>query len=147
MTDENLASSIAEAMYANDAATQKLGIRVTVSVSGSATAQTTVTAEMLNGHGVCHGGHLFALADTAFAFACNGYGLVTVAAAAAVEFLRPAREGDELTAIARERHRGRRAGVYDVTVVNQDGAEVALFRGRSHTTDHRHEVSGPKSDT
>ena len=142
MTDDNSASSIAETLYARDKASRKLGIRIQVSEPGAATAGMTVTADMLNGHGVCHGGHLFALADTAFAFACNGYGIVTVAAGASVEFLCPAREGDELKATARERHRGRRTGVYDVTVVNQEGVEVALFRGRSHTTKQKDSVLG-----
>jgi acyl-CoA thioesterase len=138
------ARSIAEAMYAMDTASQALGIDVEVSEAGSAVARTLVTASMLNGHGVCHGGHIFALADTAFAFACNGYGIVTVAAGASIEFLRPAREGDELAAVARERSRGGRTGIYDVTVTNQDGVDVALFRGRSHTTGRSHADSTRK---
>jgi acyl-CoA thioesterase len=87
---------------------------------------------MTNGHGICHGGLVFALADSAFAFACNSHGANTVAAGAAIEFLRPAREGDLLTAVATERWRAGRSGIYEIEVTNQDGETVALFRGRSH---------------
>ncbi|MEM9058203.1 MAG: hydroxyphenylacetyl-CoA thioesterase PaaI, partial [Pseudomonadota bacterium] len=90
-----------------------------------------VTATMVNGHGTCHGGLLFTLADSAFAFACNAYDEATVAAGATIDFLRPARAGDQLVAQARERRRGRRTGVYDVTVLNQRGETLALFRGRA----------------
>ena len=92
----------------------------------------TVREDMVNGHELCHGGLIFTLADSAFAFACNTYDAVTVASAASVEFLLPARLGDELTAIAEERSRSKRTGVYDVAVRNQQGDCVALFRGRSH---------------
>ena len=97
----------------------------------------TVTASMVNGHDICHGGYLFTLADTAFAFACNTYGRATVAAGATIEFLAPAKLGDALVASAREVHRGRRSGIYDVRVTAPgEGDEdrlVALFRGRSAT--------------
>ncbi|MEM7504984.1 MAG: hydroxyphenylacetyl-CoA thioesterase PaaI [Pseudomonadota bacterium] len=138
-TPDERAASAADALYARDAASQQLGITVDVSVAGAATAQMSVTKGMLNGHAVCHGGHIFALADTAFAFACNGYGTVTVAAGATIDFLRPGKLGDRLTATAEERHRGKRSGVYDVTVRDQNGAEIATFRGRSHDTQHPHE--------
>jgi acyl-CoA thioesterase len=91
-----------------------------------------VREDMVNGHQLCHGGLIFTLADSAFAFACNTYDLVTVAAAGTIEFLLSARLGDELTATAEERSRSKRTGVYDVTVRNQQGECVALFRGRSH---------------
>lgn len=128
------ASRYANEMIANDKASRALGIVVDVTGSGAATATVRVTEKMLNGFGVCHGGHLFALADTAFAFACNTYGVVTVAAGGSIDFLRPAYAGDRLTASATERSRGKRTGVYDVSIRNQDGSEVALFRGRSHAT-------------
>jgi acyl-CoA thioesterase len=89
---------------------------------------------MINGFAVCHGGHIFALADTAFAFACNAYNQVTFAAGASIDFLRPARVGDKLLAVATERHRGGRSGIYDVSVSNQDDEEIAVFSGRSVAT-------------
>jgi acyl-CoA thioesterase len=91
----------------------------------------TVREDMVNGFGVCHGGLLFTLADTAFAFACNGYDDVTVAAAASIDFLRPARLDDELTALARQDYRGSRSGFYTVEVRNQRDETVAIFRGRA----------------
>jgi acyl-CoA thioesterase len=86
----------------------------------------------VNGHGTCHGGLVFALADSAFAFACNSHGDNTVAAGAAIEFLKPARQGDLLVAAAAERWRAGRAGIYEIEVRNQRDEVVALFRGRSH---------------
>jgi len=121
----------AEAMYAKDAASQALGIRVDVSGAGEATARMTVREDMVNGFGVCHGGLLFTLADTAFAFACNGYDDLTFAAAASIDFLRPARLGDVLRARAHEDYRGRTSGFYTVAVRNQRDETVAVFRGRS----------------
>ncbi len=140
MTDDaklELARACAETMYANDRASQSLGIEVAVTAPGAAEAVMTVTETMLNGHDICHGGLVFALADTAFAFACNAYDNVTVAGGGSIDFLRPSRLGDRLTATARERQRGLRAGVYDVTVRNQDGRDVALFRGRAVPTGAR----------
>jgi len=102
---------------------------------GSARVVMQVRADMLNGHEVCHGGIVFALADSAFAFACNSYNDSTVAAAGAIDFLMSAREGDELTAEARELWRTRRNGIYEITVSNQRGERVALFRGRSYRID------------
>lgn len=127
------------AMLGRDAASRALGIDVEAPAAGEAVAAMTVTASMLNGFGVCHGGYLFALADTAFAFACNGGEDVTVAAAASIDFLKPVTEGARLTAHAVERSRGGRTGVYDVTVTDDEGQSVALFRGRSHATGRRHE--------
>jgi len=134
--DEQLATACAcaEAMYAKDRASRKLGIEVNVQAAGRAEATMTVTGDMLNGHDICHGGLVFALADTAFAFACNAYDNVTVAGGGSIDFIRPAKEGDTLVATAEELHRGLRAGVYDVTVRNQAGKEVALFRGRAVST-------------
>ena len=121
-------------MYANDQAAQDLGIQIDIRVTGCAKARMEVRSDMLNGHGVCHGGLIFTLADTAFAFACNTYDKVTLAAGASIEFLRPANLGDQLLATAAERHRGGRSGFYDVVVTNQDAVDVAIFRGRSHMT-------------
>ena len=90
-----------------------------------------VRQEMVNGFDICHGGLVFTLADTAFAFACNAYDDVTVAGGGSIEFLRPAIRGELLRATAKEVHRGRKQGLYEVKVVNQDDKLVALFQGRS----------------
>ena len=119
-------------MLEADVATRSLGIEVTDVAPGAATATMTVTPRMVQGHGTCHGGYLFLLADTAFAFACNTRGLPTVAAGADVDFLTPAQLGDVLVAVAVERVRRGRSGLYDVTVTR--GEEVVCeFRGRSRT--------------
>ena len=128
---DSLARSQADAMYADDTAIQALGIEIDNVAPGHAEARMTVSKTMINGHDVCHGGYLFTLADTAFAYACNTYGAPTVAAAASIEFLFPARLGDELLASASEAQRGKRSGIYDVRVTRGDGRLIALFRGRS----------------
>ena len=117
-------------MWDDDAASRALGIRTSDVAPGRATARMTVRADMVNGHGICHGGYLFLLADSAFAFACNTHGLPVVAAGADVSFLAPVREGDELVATAVERSLRGRSGLYDVTVSRGDEA-VLEFRGRS----------------
>jgi acyl-CoA thioesterase len=127
-----VAEASARAMYAQDRASQALGMRILEIRPGYARLVMSVREDMVNGHQICHGGLIFTLADSAFAFACNTYDAVTVASSGTVEFLLPARLGDELTAIAEERTRSKRTGVYDVTVRNQRGECVALFRGRSH---------------
>jgi acyl-CoA thioesterase len=126
-----LARACADRMYANDTASKALGIEIEIPEVGSAVASMRVRKDMTNGFDICHGGFIFALADTAFAFACNAYDDVTVAGSGTVEFLRPAFEGDELRAVALEEHRGKRSGVYAVEVVNQRDEFVALFRGRA----------------
>lgn len=129
---QSLAERSAAAMYANDRASQALGMRMLETHPGYAKLAMVVREDMLNGHSSCHGGLIFSLADSAFAFACNSHGGTVVAAAAAIDFLAPARGGDELTAVAVERWRSKRNGVYEVTVANQNGDTIALFRGRSH---------------
>ena len=131
MTELEIAKRCAASMWSNDKASHALGIEVDITDVGAATASMTVREDMLNGFDVCHGGMVFALADTAFAFACNAYDEQTVAASGQVELLRPAKKGDELTANASEDHRGRKTGHYTVTVHNQNDELVALFRGRS----------------
>ena len=132
MTDDlKRARACAEMMYANDKASKGLGITVEIPEPGSAVATMTVREDMSNGFDMCHGGLIFTLADTAFAFACNAYDDVTVAGSGTVEFLRPAFVGDELRAVALEEHRGKRSGVYAVEVINQRDEFVALFRGRA----------------
>jgi acyl-CoA thioesterase len=120
-----------EAMLASDAASRMLGIEVLEHGEGWARAAMTVRQDMVNGHGMCHGGLVFSLADTAFACACNSWGPVTVAAGAEIAFVAPARLGDVLVAEARARARYGRNGIYDVTV-SCGGRLVAEFRGRSH---------------
>jgi acyl-CoA thioesterase len=127
-----VAEASARSMYAQDRASQALGMRILEVRPGYARLAMTVREDMVNGHRICHGGLIFTLADSAFAFACNTYDLVTVASSGSIEFLLPARLGDELTAIAEERSRSKRTGVYDVAVRNQRGESVAMFRGRSH---------------
>jgi acyl-CoA thioesterase len=129
---QSIAEASARAMYGQDHASQALGMRILEVRPGYARLSMTVREDMVNGHKLCHGGLIFTLADSAFAFACNTYDSVTVASAANVEFLLPGRLGDELTATAEERSRSKRTGVYDVVVRNQQGESVALFRGRSH---------------
>ncbi|HET6817263.1 MAG TPA: hydroxyphenylacetyl-CoA thioesterase PaaI [Mycobacteriales bacterium] len=120
-------------MYAADLASQRLGIDISDVGPGCATATMTVRDDMVNGHGICHGGYVFTLADTAFAFACNTYDDRTVAAGADVSFLEPVAAGERLTARATERSRRGRSGLYDVTVSRDDGTAVAEFRGRSRS--------------
>ncbi len=130
-TDRALRS--AARMYAGDQAAKALGISIDEVAPGRATARMRVTGDMTNGHGMAHGGYIFLLADTAFAYACNSYGPVTVAQACQVTFLRPAREGDELVAAAAERVRMGRNGIYDVSVRRADGEVLAELRGHSRT--------------
>lgn len=129
---QSLAELCACALLADDLASRSLGIEVAEVKPGYARLLMTVRADMRNGHGICHGGIVFSLADSAFAVACNSHNAVTVAAAASVDFLAPAHPGDELTAEARELWRSKRNGIYEVRVSNQRGECVALFRGRSH---------------
>jgi acyl-CoA thioesterase len=127
-----LAERVADSMYERDTATQALGIRIAHVGPGYAELAMAVRADMLNGHEICHGGFIFTLADSAFAYACNSYNLNTVASGCAIDFTAPARAGDVLTARAHERQLAGRTGVYDVEVANQRGETVALFRGKSY---------------
>jgi len=119
-------------MYSRDTATQALGIRIVDVGPGTAELSMVVRADMLNGHEICHGGFIFTLADSAFAYACNSYNLNTVASGAAIEFTAPARAGETLTAHAHERQLAGRTGVYDVEIANDRGQIVAFFRGNSY---------------
>lgn len=126
-----LAERVAQGMFERDSASRALGMTLDAVRPGYARLSMRIRSDMLNGHGSCHGGFLFTLADSAFAFACNSRNEATVAAAGHIEFLRPAWEGDVLSAEGMERTLAGRSGVYDVTVVDQEGRTVALFRGRS----------------
>jgi len=127
-----LAERVAGEMYLRDRASRAMGMKITRVAPGHAELTMVVRADMLNGHAICHGGFIFTLADSAFAFACNSYNLTTVASGCAIDFVAPAREGDELTAFAQERSASGRTGVYDIEVRNQRGEKVALFRGKSY---------------
>ena len=127
---DEVARRSAEAMWAGDRASQGLGMELVDVGPGRASLRMTVREDMVNGHAIGHGGFTFALADSAFAFACNSYNRSTVAAACEVRFLAPTRLGDELLAEAVERTREGRDGVYDV-VVRVGGTVVAEFVGRS----------------
>lgn len=130
-----LAERCANALFARDRASQALGMRLAAVAPGRARVLMQVRPDMLNGHGLCHGGIVFALADSAFAFACNSYNESTVAAAATIDYLAGACEGDELSAEASELWRTRRNGLYEIVVSNQRGERIALFRGRSYRID------------
>ena len=134
-TTQARAEAAAAALFARDRAAQALGMHIAAVSPGGARVTMQVRADMLNGHGSCHGGLIFALADTAFAFACNSHNERTVAAAASIDFLAAAAEGDQLSAEAHELWRTRRSGIYEITVSNQQGERIALFRGRSHRID------------
>ncbi len=130
------AEAAAAAMWSGDRASAGLGMALDHVGPGTATLSMQVEAHMLNGHGTCHGGFVFALADSAFAFACNSDGVGSVAAHCSIFFLRPVRAGERLVATALERHREGRSGLYDVRVTSGE-ATVAEFRGHSRTTAHR----------
>lgn len=132
---QRLAERAGHGLFERDRASRGLGMRLVAVRPGSARVVMTVRADMLNGHQVCHGGIVFALADSAFAFACNSHNDSTVAASATIDFLAAAHEGDELSAEAVEVWRTRRNGIYEITVVNQRSERVALLRGRSYRID------------
>ena len=129
---QRTAERAVEALWRGDAASRGLGMIIESCGPGRATVTMRVRPDMVNGHRICHGGLIFALADSAFAFACNSHGDNTVAAGASIDFLAPGREGDVLRAVATERWRAGRSGLYEIEVRNQRDEMVALFRGRSH---------------
>ncbi|MDE9539776.1 hydroxyphenylacetyl-CoA thioesterase PaaI [Xenorhabdus bovienii] len=131
-----LAQRCIEAMYAKDACAQNMGMHIDHVDTGVAQVSMTIKPNMLNGHQSCHGGILFSLADTAFAYACNSEGLAAVASGCSIDFIRPAFSGDHLTATAFVQHQGKTTGLYDVKIINQDGKIVAFFRGHAHRLGH-----------
>jgi len=128
---QQLAQACAQFMLSGDAASQVLGISLLAVDEGEAAARMTITSAMLNGHKTCHGGIIFSLADSAFAFACNSQNQAAVAAGCTIDFLLPAFEGDVLTAQAKQIHQGKRSGIYHVTITNQKQQTIALFKGNS----------------
>lgn len=132
MNERELAARVGEAMYAVDRATKDfMGIELVSCEPGRAVMRMTVREPMLNGHEICHGGLIFTLADSTFAYACNSRNVNTVAAGCSIEFLKSGKAGDVLTCEGVERVLQGRHGVYDMTVTNQDGEVVAVFRGKS----------------
>ena len=127
-----LAEATAEAMWSRDRAAQALGMAIVRVQPGRALLTMSVRSDMVNGHHICHGGMIFSLADTAFAYACNSYNRNTVASACHIDFLAPAKEGELLEAEAIEQSASGRTGVYDVTVRTAGGRTIALFRGKSY---------------
>ena len=121
----------AKAMWADDHASQGLGMEVLEVGPGFSRLAMTVTQRMLNGHGSCHGGFIFTLADSAFAFACNSHGQPAVAQHCSITYVAPGQLGMRLVAEARERQRGERSGIYDITVRDQTGTVIAEFRGHA----------------
>jgi acyl-CoA thioesterase len=138
MSPQEVAEACARAMWDDDRASQRLDMELERVGPGEATLSMTITEAMTNGHGTCHGGYIFALADSAFAFACNSYNQRAVAQHCSVTFIAPAYRGNRLTATAREISRRGRGGIYDITVLNQAGEHVAEFRGHSRTVKGTH---------
>jgi len=133
MTAQELAEACARALWADDHASQGLGMAITRIAPGEAELTMTVEPRMTNGHGICHGGFIFTLADSAFAFACNSLNRRTVAQSNTITYLRPAQRGDVLTARAAQTTLAGRSGITDVTVADQGARTIAVFRGLSRS--------------
>jgi acyl-CoA thioesterase len=131
LSPDELARATAKAMFDSDACSRALGFELLEVRPGYARMRMTVRPDFLNGHNICHGGLMFTLADSTFAFACNSYNINTVASACSIEFLRPVHGGDVLTAEAVEQVLSGRNGIYDIRVTNRAGETVAMFRGKS----------------
>ncbi|AGT08252.1 hydroxyphenylacetyl-CoA thioesterase PaaI [Paracoccus aminophilus] len=138
MTDQEIAEACAKAMWNDDSASQRLGMSLDHIAPGEATLSMEITGDMSNGHGNCHGGYIFTLADSAFAFACNSRNHLAVAQQNSITYINPGRIGDRLTAAAREVSLRGRSGIYDVQITNQHGAHIAEFRGHSRTVKGLH---------
>ncbi len=142
LSPQQTAERVRDGMFANDRASRLLGLRIVEVGPGTATLSMTVRADMLNGHGTCQGGLLSALADSAFAFACNAYDELTVASGFSVDLVAPGRLGDVLNARCIEVSKAGRTGVYDCDVTNQRGERIAVFRGRSYPMKGKPAVNG-----
>ncbi len=129
---QELAEAVGREMYRKDRTSQFLRITLDEIRPGYARMTMKVMEDMVNGHDMCHGGFIFTLADSAFAYSCNSHNHNAVASGCTIEYLAPAHAGDVLTAIGEERALAGRSGVYDIEVRNQDGKRIALFRGKSH---------------
>ena len=142
LTAQQTADAVGVHLFANDRASKAMGMRIVAISEGAAFLEMPIRDDMLNGFDICHGGFITTLADSAFAFACNSTGDMTVAAGLTVDFLAPARAGDVLTARAFEVVQSGRTGVYDITVTNQRGEQVAMVRGRAHRIKGRRVLPG-----
>jgi acyl-CoA thioesterase len=131
MTPDELAKATAQAMFSTDACSRSLGLELVEVRPGYARMQMDVRDDFLNGHGTCHGGLIFTLADSTFAFACNSHNVNAVGAGCSIEFLRPVKAGERLTAEAFEQSLTGRTGIYDIRVTNRESETVAMFRGKS----------------
>jgi len=138
MTPQERAERSAAAMWAHDSASKWLGMTMDAVGPGTCTMSFEVEDHHLNGHYICHGGYIFTLADSAFAFACNSHNRFAVAQQNQITFLAPGRKGERLVAVAREVSLSGRSGVYDVEVTGADGRQVALFRGLSRIIKGQH---------
>ena len=138
LSAEEIATRSAQAMWSRDDASKWLGAALESVGPGTATLSMTVEKHHTNGHDICHGGFIFTLADSAFAFACNSYNQLVVAQHNVITFVAPGQLGDRLTATAREVTRFGRSGIYDVRVTNQAGRLIAEFRGASRAIEGRH---------
>lgn len=138
MTPQQIAEASAAAMWNGDSTSQRLGMTLDHVTPGAAILSMTVTEAMSNGHGNCHGGYIFTLADSAFAFACNSRNQVVVGQHCSITYLNPVRIGDRLTAAATEISLRGRSGIYDIRITNQDGVHVAEFRGHSRSVNGTH---------
>ncbi|MFT6025635.1 MAG: acyl-CoA thioesterase [Ascidiaceihabitans sp.] len=138
MTPQLRAEKCAALMMAQDAASMGLGMRITDIAPGHATLLMSVRPDMLNGHGICHGGYIFSLADSAFAFACNTYNQLTVAQQNQITYVQAVQLGDVLMATACETSRTGRSGTYSVTVTDGSDRKIALFHGLSRTIKGQH---------
>ncbi len=128
---QTLAEQCAQAMWARDRASQTAGMRIEAVAPGYARLSMTLLPQMVNGHHIAHGGAIFALADSAFAFACNSRNIASVAQHCAITYISPGREGETLVAECKETHLNGRYGIYDVTVTGYEDRVVAIFRGHS----------------
>jgi acyl-CoA thioesterase len=137
---QTVAEAVRKKMFENDHASKSLGMTIEAIAPGYARVTMVVKKTMLNGFGLCHGGIITTLADSAFAFACNSYNEYTLASGIFIEILMPANEGDRLLAEAKEVTSNGRLGLYDIFVTNQHGKQVAVMRGRSHTMKGKHIV-------
>jgi acyl-CoA thioesterase len=138
MTPQAIAEKSAAVMWAEDRAAHSLNASLDRVAPGQASISMQVRPDMTNGHGICHGGVIFTLADIAFAFACNSYNQIVVAQHNSITYLNPGRVGEVLVAQASETSRTGRSGIYDVTVTGGDGRAVALFRGHSRQISGQH---------
>lgn len=138
MTPKERATKCAEVMWENDSASKWLGMKIERVDEGSATLSLEIGETHTNGHNICHGGIIFSLADSAFAFACNSYNQNTVAQHNTITYVAPAKLGDTLIATAKEISKSGRSGIYDVNVSNNHGETIAEFRGCSRTITGKH---------